>query len=325
MSFTAVPASAECGCWRFVRPEGRPPGAVLTEITAPTETAAWAVGVRAEAPYVLAWNGSRFREIQVPVPAGTALEGISAASASDVWVVGTAKGGTGHTAHWTGRAWRGGTLRGAVLRAVEARTPSEVWAAGGRGGTGAIWRWNGHKWAPVPLRDRVEELTSLSARAAGDAWAVGGRASVLHWDGRAWTRVRGPQLPAGATLTDIAAPRPGEAWTVGTTPSGGALVLRWGGKSWTSLPAPGARLHSITGDGRAGVWVGGEDAVGRPLLAHWAGARWAVSRPPVPGGGRGTVWALAHVPGSSTLRAAGSHSPLSTPQPITWTNTPRPR
>ncbi|WP_439951716.1 hypothetical protein, partial [Actinomadura kijaniata] len=127
-AFAAVPAHAECRCWRFVRPEGRPPDAVLTEITTPAERAAWAVGQKGGAPFALAWNGARWTETALPVPAGTTLEGVSAATARDAWAVG-ASGGTARLARWADGRWTPAAFAG-TPRAVDARTPTDAWIAG---------------------------------------------------------------------------------------------------------------------------------------------------------------------------------------------------
>ncbi|MGI5164975.1 hypothetical protein ACQEU3_11530 [Spirillospora sp. CA-253888] len=331
------PAAAECGCWRYVRPEGRPSDTALTGVAVPDAHAGWAVGRRGRAPFALAWNGARWRETAVPAPPGGVLEGVSASSARDAWIIASGREGT--VLHWTGRRWRSGPL-GGVPRAVDARTAADAWIAGGSGGRAALWRWDGARWRPAEVPALPGELVSVSARAADDAWAAGATA-LLHWDGRSWTE-QGAGMDMGtgagadgAELADVVALRRDEAWAVGSR-AAAPHARRWDGRTWREVPVPGlrGRFDTVAGDGGSGVWAGGEDGDGRPILAHWAHGRWDLSRPPVPdpsgddpGDGPASVAALARTPGTGRVVAAGSYGRPRDPlrHAITWTDAPRPR
>jgi hypothetical protein len=72
---------------------------------------------------------------------------------------------------------------------------------------------------------------------ARNAWAVGnafpGRALILHWDGRAWTRVPSPGPSCCDFLNGVAASSACSAWAVGYRSGiNKALILHWDGKTW---------------------------------------------------------------------------------------------
>lgn len=353
---TALPATAaECGCWRSVRPSTESADAMLGAVTAPAEDAAWAVGSRGGAPLVLRWNGVRWREIRSPLPAGTLLEGVAAASPHEGWLVGYGPDGTPRTAHLRKKKWRSVQLPisgPSFPRDVDVRRSGEAWIVGSSSGANATqattWHWNGHKWRTVPIPDGSgvnSELVAVSSQGPNDAWAVGTRGAypprqlLLHWDGQGWTPSKAPELPGESTLADVVTTRSG-AWAVGSTRAKEAdlpLAEHWDGKSWQVVPIPGAhgRFYSVASDGKGGIWAAGEDDTRHLLLAHWNGVRWDISRAPVPdpsgdGDARGpaAAWGLADTPGTPYLWAVGSYGrkgadPLR--HALTWTNSPRPR
>ncbi|RMI46948.1 hypothetical protein EBO15_04805 [Actinomadura harenae] len=357
-----TPHRRECRCWRFVRPEGLPGETALTGISAPSSRTGWAVGRAGTVPLALRWTGTRWRRTPLPLPDRTALGAISAVSANDAWIVGSSADGGARTAHWSGRRWTPGTLPASggkpiSARGVAARAPGDVWAVGSTGGfagTMAVtWHFDGRSWTVAPTGSAPgSALNAVAADAPDDAWAVGtagDRQLLLRWDGRSWISTSPPRQAAEATPSAVAAASPTNVWAVGTTPSGAALVEHWDGHVWSVVPAPlpasgrpaGARAGRVAGtplgatavvtDGQEGVWISGADAASRPYLAHAGGTSWEVSRPPLPvaGSGRtsGTISALALVPGTPEVRAAGTFStPNGSPaQALTWTNTPRPR
>ncbi|MBO2448427.1 hypothetical protein J4573_15100 [Actinomadura barringtoniae] len=349
--YAAPIARADCVCWRLIQPDGTFPDSTLGEVTTPADGTGWAAGSRGEAPLLLGWNGHRWHERRIPLPADTLLEGVSAVSGKEAWAVGLGKDGTGRTAHLSGAKWVKGSLPGGrpvVPRAVEARTPNEAWVVGSTGGIAgnraAAWRWNGKAWAAVPVRTGSggnSELMAISSRSSEDAWAVGSAAParqlLMRWNGKAWKSVNGPDLHGESTLADVVALESGEAWAVGTAspgPAGSAsevpLAERWDGKAWKVVEVPGVngRFYSVAADGGTGIWAAGEDDAAHPLLAHWDGIRWDVSRPTLPqGADQGEVWAISHIPGTPYLRAVGWYARPGDRQrhAVTWTNSPRPR
>jgi len=197
----------------------------LNAVTSLSPTDAWAVGhytTTAGKTKALAahWNGTRWTLVAAPNPANGGfldLNGISAASASDIWAVGTY--GNQHTLalHWNGASWTqvatpSPGYSGNTLSAVAAVSPSTAWAVGSYyvfRPTGAIpvktllLRWNGTRWiqvaTPNPGAD-VSMLNGVSASSPSNAWAAGSyqlppsggtitsKTLMLHWNGTDWTR-----------------------------------------------------------------------------------------------------------------------------------------
>ena len=109
----------------------------------------WLVTVNADGKAVVEhWNGARFSQVHLPLPAGTKgeqLTSVSAVSRTDAWAVGYYVPTNGPTAtlveHWNGRAWsvvpsanpatQGTSVLGAedLLYGVSARR-GEAWAVG---------------------------------------------------------------------------------------------------------------------------------------------------------------------------------------------------
>jgi hypothetical protein len=116
----------------------------------------------------------------------------------------------------------------------------------------------------------------VAARADDDLWLTGGLSSdgdaqptgegtLVHFDGKAFTRRRGPE---GALLA-VAATGPGEAWAVGV--HGGVLHARGDGTEALHLEREGdARLtltlRAVAARG-AEAWMAGDEAT----LLHWDG------------------------------------------------------
>jgi hypothetical protein len=338
MTTAATADRAECDCWRFVRPTGLTADSALGEVTAPAYTAAWATGSRGSRPVLMAWNGHEWRDAPLDIPRDTLLEGVSAASRDDVWIVGFDPHGTPLAVHGNGRTWRPAPfpkLGPSFPRAVDARTTQDVWSVGSTSGfagtQAAAWHWDGSTWKSVPVQSPLgSAFAAVSASSADEAWAVGdhGRQPlIMRWDGTAWTDSPIPKIDGEATLTDVA-----DDWAVGASFVDGKekpLALHWNGTAWTDSPIPGTgRLASVAPDGKDGVWAAGRTAEGRATMAHWDGHTWDLSTPPSPQGKEGetrtapsSVWALAHVPGSPYLWATGTTKNTA----LTWTNAPRPR
>jgi alpha-tubulin suppressor-like RCC1 family protein len=133
----------------------------LTGVTATSARNAWTVGCAGycfgpgatPGTLILHWNGTTWKRIPSPSPAGgSLLSGITATSARDAWAVGTT------------------------------RTSSST----------LTLRWHGTSWLQVPSPTPAPggELTAVAASSARNAWAVGenddGNLILQHWNGTAW-------------------------------------------------------------------------------------------------------------------------------------------
>ncbi len=99
-------------------------------------------------------------------------------------------------------------------------------------------------------------MSDVVALASNDVWAVGqafepsvpsgSEVFTVHWDGRAWRRVRAQDTgrfnaDGFATVTAIA---PNDLWAIGNdvAHSDQTLAEHWDGRSWTIVPAPDSFL-----------------------------------------------------------------------------------
>jgi hypothetical protein len=197
----------------------------LNAVTSLPPTGAWAVGYYTTAAgqtkaLTARWNGTRWTLVTAPNPANggfLSLNGISAASASDIWAVGTYGNQKTLALHWNGVRWTqvatpSPGYTGNALYAVAAVSPSAAWAAGSYEvfrQTGVIptktllLQWNGIRWTRVTTPNpgtAVSTLNGVAASSAADAWAVGSyelpprggtitsKTLMLHWNGTDWTR-----------------------------------------------------------------------------------------------------------------------------------------
>jgi hypothetical protein len=253
------------------------------------------------------WDGVRWRVAPAPQPGGI-LHAIAARTPRDVWAVGSRKRGAGFVTlveHWNGTRWMivaspsppvvRGERRDAILQAVTANSPTDVWAAGnsviGVPATASrtlIEHWNGQRWTIVPSPDVTsggvtnDFLFSVSGSRPDDVWAVGSwgdylpggfggkgdHTLTLHWDGRRWSRSITPALRQRALLSGVAATG-GRAWAVGdrgVQAHRHTLIEHFDGRHWSVVPSPpGFSLSALSVPSGGGVWAVG--AKGRHPLA----------------------------------------------------------
>ena len=171
------------------------PGAgadLLFAVAATSTRSAWAVGSSNDGlldrTLVLHWNGHAWKRQPSPNVAGVnnVLEGVAAFSPTNVWAVGYAATNPLRTLveHWNGHAWKivhspngGGDNLLSGIDGPRRRTSGRSGTRGSSPRT-LVEHWNGHAWKLVksPNPGSVQDvLTSASAVASKDAWAVGYR------------------------------------------------------------------------------------------------------------------------------------------------------
>lgn len=265
--------------WRQV-PSPAPPGAFLNAVSVTSPANAWVVGLYfasanrstgSTRPIALHWNGSTWRRVPLPVPAGAAVEltGVSATSASNAWAVGGFESNQGYlragfVLHWDGSSWTqvpsvpahaGGPI------AVAAAATDYAWLADSATGSEFTWPggrvaglWNGHDWTtvPIPLVQTHEEGRGGDVRAlaaAGHAaWMAGDYCTtttacgngqllplLLRWTGGAWQSTPLPGNSIG--IFGLAVTSPANAWAVGDNTQGQGplttVILHWNGSTWS--------------------------------------------------------------------------------------------
>jgi hypothetical protein len=242
-----------------------PADARLNAVSARTAQDAWVVGIFRGSQddnggVMLAehWNGSVWT--QTPTPnvqfSDENLLAVSAASASDVWAVGSinpigAASRNPLTAHFDGATWTivpnpattGGSK--SILDGVVNLGGGNVWAVGrSRTAHALIEHLTPNGWTVVPSPDPVLKsgsgfasatLTGISALAPNDIWAVGTYSTVTgtvldsftlveHYNGSSWSVVpspnpapRHPLNGARQTLNAVKMVSPTDGWAVGNT------------------------------------------------------------------------------------------------------------
>jgi hypothetical protein len=297
--------------WTKMTYPGLANGDLLWAVTALSASDAWAVGNGTDH-----WDGAHWSQVAAPIPVGSNgpqnLCAVDGDSSSDVWAA------CGKLIlRWDGTSWTRVAPPSKIdVSAVAAISPSDVWLAGtgGAAGKGAVTRavhWDGTSWtrvhtpSPTVGTNANARLTSVSAAASDDIWAVGTydtsaeltRSLALHWDGTRWTQARIPLPGQSTSLSSVHAVSPTLAWAVGdyVTHSGGSyatrgLLLQWDGTSWKQVPVPqpassgsfGVTLTGVSASSASNAWAVGyyytaANASIKTLMMHWNGTSWTRS------------------------------------------------
>jgi hypothetical protein len=249
---------------------------VLSDVTAVSDSDAWAVGVTAAA----------------------SASGESAGAGKPLLV------------HWDGSRWSQVAGLPAVNGSLSAITMSSHsgWAVGSFVVDGhprpLILRWDGAVWRQEPAPAGVGDLSlaGVAVSSAGTAWAIGDapveaigeapvegsfatvRSVLLRWSGSSWQRVSFPLAGPANWLSDMAVGPDGTAWAVGQDATATALnihtnapplSMRWTGATWQAMPVPGPKggFYGVTIAPGGAVWAVGGDAIGAVAM-RWTGSAW---------------------------------------------------
>ncbi len=273
--------------WTIVpSPNSSAPNNYLYGVAADAPDDVWAVGGTDQfgssyQSLVERWNGTSWSIVSAASFPGV-LYGLVARGPNDVWAVGTENyPGRGLIEHWDGTTWTATYLRfAALLRGIAAAGPRQMWAVGQRygrtnpfGDTTLTMHFNGSTWSAIRSPNALSGnsndqnwLTSVSAVAANDVWAVGrdgnhdggplDQTLIEHWDGARWSIVPSPD-PGGSSqdndLWGVAAVATGDVWAVGGVGSfldpqfSSPLALHWDGSSWTQVSVPAPTVGELLG------------------------------------------------------------------------------
>jgi hypothetical protein len=260
------------------------------------------------------WDGVSWRRTNPLGGESAEAMAVDALSPSDAWAVGYE---SIHpvVAPWDARRWTRSETPPAEphviesLRAVSARSASDVWAVGEThryeaDSTPLIEHWNGNTWQRFPYEmppgAECGELLGVAALAADDVWAVGSTFEpygplILHYDGDRWrpfTDIRGKQVSHFKAISAVA---PDDIWAVGPGTSGPGAV-HWDGRRWTGMAMPTSRdalvdnLFGMAAIASDDVWAvggfGNRSAYYTHAQAfHWDGREWTLVDTPNPGAG----------------------------------------
>lgn len=253
---------------------------------------AWAAGTRRTrtldprngsyftAPLIRHWDGSRWTTTANPAgPPGFPLREISlidASSPANVWTAGTAVAqGTGDVSaatrsvlsRWDGTRWRLMGSGRTTIADLDVLDATHTWILGrdDRTGRGFFKRFESGRWTSLPA---PASLKGISVRSPGDIWGFG-PSSVMRWNGRAWSRVRLPEIavpaapapaygPVKLRLDALVTSGAKDVWVAAGFQQGdwsqpGAVLLHWDGAKWHQIHLPGDVLRDLSSDGRGGV------------------------------------------------------------------------
>jgi hypothetical protein len=294
------------------RPASLTTSGQLNGVAAVSASDVWAVGGTGNGALIEHWNGTAWKQVPSPAPAGSSLSGVAATSATNVWAVGETFSTSTKTLvlHWNGTAWKQvpspSLSASASLSGVAASSASSAWAVGSydasitSGNTTLIERWNGTVWKRVPSPSPTGNgagLSSVLPTSARSAWSVGcsgcafgGFAVSLieRWNGTAWKQVPSPSPAGGGDLRGVAAVSASSAWAVGGyyAVSGASfsvktLIERWNGTTWKQVPSPSpgteASLSGVAATSATNAWAVGTSNSGSTsniLIVRWNGTTW---------------------------------------------------
>ena len=245
-----------------------------------------ALGVLAEiqgtSPISLQWDGTRWTEHFLPLPAHEGsvpeIDGVSSATPVDCMAVGSYTPpapndvGTTLAEHWDGVRWSivptPQPTPNAGFQAVSCAAPGSCTAVGTHNGAVLVERWNGTHWtiADTPgLIGRSDDLTAVSCTTVAHCVAVGSvaghvdhsRALVVVGDGAQWSVQPTPAASAPERqLVSVACRAANDCTAVGSQGGGSggdtAVAEHWDGARWSVEAVPPV-AHSF---GFAGIAVG---------------------------------------------------------------------
>jgi hypothetical protein len=263
----------------------------------------WAVGYTngpgTDQTLIERWDGKSWQVVPSPNVGSdvNSLYGVVALSATDAWAVGSYTSAAQPypqevlIEHWDGTQWS----------VVQGANPSPTW----------------------------NDLASIAASSATDVWAVGfqrpefgGQSTatlIEHWNGTQWSIVKSPSPGSYSNgLSSISIVSATSIWAVGGSSNVSSptqtLTEHWDGTRWSVVASPDPDsavdvLNSVVALGANNVWAAGYDVgaknLGSTLVLHWDGKAWIVSRSPNGGSNYDMLEAVARVPGTGQVWAAG--------------------
>src|SRR6478672_481411 len=219
------------------------------------------------------WDGISWAIVSSPNTGTTDrnfLTGVTCASPSDCWAVGTYYNGSAYQTlieRWEGTSWaivsspNTGATDNNYLRGVTCVSASDCWAVGYYYHDilpvqTLIERWDGNSWAIVisPNTSAAEDnnLYGVTCVSASECWAVGNyyvngiafQTLIERWDGTSWAIVTSPNTSATQEndLYGVTCGSASECWAVGYYYDDNflprTLIERWDGNSWAIVSSP---------------------------------------------------------------------------------------
>ena len=246
----------------------------------------------APAPVSSIWRVAPTPQPSPAVVSDVSLDGVSAASTTDAWAVGTDEVTEDRplAEHFNGTTWARTTvpLPSGVpqgeFNGTDDLGPGNAWAVGdtenadGLDQRTLIEHWTGSAWAVVPSPNpetgsgTTDVLTAISGTGPDNLWAVGyfsdGATFIAllfeHWNGTAWKFVAPPSESGFQFADGVTAISPDDVWVVGDTDSQTTVSAHWNGSTWSMVPTPSLTskdsldfLTAVSGVSADDVWASG--------------------------------------------------------------------
>ncbi|WP_460364962.1 hypothetical protein [Actinocorallia lasiicapitis] len=302
----------------------------FSAIVAPDAKNVWAFGGshgdHRGKPLAYRKSGAGWKRVALPSGLRGSIELASAASAKDIWAVGSdlAHAKPTYLLHWNGTRW-------SVPRRWDGRAVVSVVATGkGRvvafdGGRARALRFDGKRWSTLKTPDSVwaaayggktlwaQTLSDKGKvrifRYAGGRWKLSDPGALLPRGGKGMTIVSGLAAAGGEVwlsafrLADLAEP---------SVDGAQQILLRFRDGAWKAVtPVPKAGLGKPLPDGKGGLWFVGspfsESADPTTVLYHrTADGRWASKTAGRVVGTDSGIDDVVRIPGTGTFLGAGS-------------------
>jgi hypothetical protein len=188
------------------------------------------------------------------------------------------------------------------VTALWAFAPDDVWAGGQM-----MLHYDGTDFKPVgtPMPTAVADFWGF---APNDLYAVSG-ATLLHWDGAAWTDVDFAGAISPSDLTSVWGSSRDDLW-LGDSSNG--RVFRWNGTAWSTGITQVTSVNDLWGVAGGPVYAGGVFGI-----ARWSGTAWTdISDSSVASEASG-VWGAA----ADDVWAVGDFTNLAHWDGAKWTDT----
>lgn len=221
--------------------------------------------------YVLRWNGGRWLVAKHLVSSvKSELTGVTALSPTNVWVFGSSGEFPGlGTWHFNGRTWRQQpfhSVAGGVATA-SALSATNVWAIGNGPALPyhAIDHFNGKSWQVVTANALAGlQFWDIHAFSTTNVWVsavsngLGRPAWLVHYNGRAWTRIK---VPCTLVSNTFASDGRGGLWLTGQSFTGRSFILhRSRAGAWSRINIPAAVNDLALIPGTTSLWAVGSRA-----------------------------------------------------------------
>ena len=300
-------------------------------------------------PLAETWNGSRWKQVSVKLPAGASggiLTSVSCKSATYCVAVGYHydRGGNEYALAdaWSGSAWKPAKPPapvGANLNGVSCATTKSCLAVGQYNSPDIPLAefWNGTKWTrekpPAPSGSgadtRLLGVWCVSATYCVTVGSNGVSPLADAWNGRAFTKLRAPEPPPGTSYAepmDVSCTSAKNCVAVGLGMSASFSVTSmadtWNGTGWTAAKVPwpkGTTSPVLVGvsctSAKSCVAVGAtaftltNNNSGDAAAASFNGKAWSVTSVPAPAKGKASVLAGVTCLSATDCAAVGDLGP----------------